>query len=93
MSVWLHEGGRLERIHLLTQQEETSAFNYPSLMLVNYDNQYYIQPVVRNAVRDLQEVAIIDEREVESISSCPRNRDDEKMVDQLVVSTCMIVAT
>lgn len=41
VKAWLHEGGKLEPISLTYNSERV----HPSLMLVHYNNQYYLQPV------------------------------------------------
>ena len=89
--MWLHEGGRLEKIHLLTQQGDTSDLNYPSLMLVHYNSQYYIQNVVRGAGRNFQGVAITEggaDVHVGEVSACPQNKEN---VDQLMVHMTVCV--
>ncbi|XP_064382382.1 eukaryotic translation initiation factor 2-alpha kinase 3-like isoform X3 [Halichondria panicea] len=72
VDIWLHDGGRLERV----QPVSLSAYpvDSPHLMLVNYDSRYYIQPVV--GVTDHLSVATTKERlmvqQLESFSSRQR---------------------
>ena len=41
MKAWLHDGGKLEPVILSHTQEKV----HPSLVMVVYNNQYYLQPV------------------------------------------------
>ncbi len=71
VDVWLHDGGWLERVPVSLSAYTVDS---PHLMLVNYDNQYYIQPVV--GMTDYQSVATTKERsmvqQLENFSSSQR---------------------
>lgn len=46
VSVWLHEDGRLETVDFTSHHSRSDWLHQPQLMLVLYNDQYYIQPVI-----------------------------------------------
>ncbi len=76
VNVWLHNGGRLEKVRLVSYS--ACEVDFPRLMLVRYDNQFYVQPVedhqsVSTNKAGLSKAGLMSAQDVENVSSRYKN--------------------